>query len=135
MPCTDCNGPALVSPIIKLIRPQQWVKNVFVAAPLFFTPQAVSVPSVLTVAAGVVAFCVLSSGVYVLNDYLDRGADRQHPTKCHRPLAAGTVPVSSALGLMVGLIVGGLAGAALLDREFAAIALVYLLVNIAYSTF
>lgn len=121
-------------PVFKLIRPHQWVKNAFVAAPLFFTPQAVSLGSALTVVAGVVAFCVLSSGVYVLNDYLDREADRQHPTKRHRPLAAGTIAPRAAIGLMVGLILGGLAGAAWLDRDFALIALAYLLVNVAYST-
>ncbi len=121
-------------PVLKLIRPHQWVKNAFVAAPLFFTPHAVSLASVLTVASGVVAFCVLSSGVYVLNDFLDREADRQHPSKRLRPLAAGTIDARAALGLMTGLILGGLAGAAWLDREFAAIALAYLLVNVAYST-
>lgn len=122
-------------PILKLIRPHQWVKNVFVAAPLFFTPQAVSLDSVLTVIAGFACFCVLSSGVYVLNDFLDRDADRQHPTKRNRPLAAGTVSVPVAMVLMVGLIAAGLVGALLLDIAFAEIALAYFVVNLCYSTF
>ena len=122
-------------PILKLIRPHQWVKNAFVAAPLFFTPQAVSLESVLTVTAGFACFCVLSSGVYVLNDFLDRDADRQHPTKRNRPLAAGTVSVPVAMVLMVGLIAAGLLGALLLDIAFAEIALAYFVVNLCYSTF
>ncbi len=68
-----------MSPIFKLLRPHQWVKNAFVAAPLFFTPEAVNADTALLVAVGVACFCVLSSGVYILNDYLDRDADRQHP--------------------------------------------------------
>lgn len=123
-----------MSPAFKLIRPHQWVKNAFVAAPLFFTPEAVDATSVLLVVAGIACFCVLSSGVYVLNDYLDREADRQHPLKCTRPLAAGTVGVPTALTLMVALVAGGLVGAFLLGTEFGVIALVYFLVNVAYST-
>jgi len=94
-----------VFPILRLIRPHQWVKNAFVAAPLFFTPKAVSLDSVLLVAAGVACFCMLSSGVYILNDFLDREADRQHPVKRNRPLAANTVPVPAALAFMAALIV------------------------------
>jgi 4-hydroxybenzoate polyprenyltransferase len=127
-------GPRVI-PIIKLIRPHQWVKNAFVAAPLFFTPRAVSSESVVMVIAGFACFCVLSSGVYVLNDFLDREADRQHPTKRSRPLAAGTVSVPVAIMLMVVLIAGGLAAAALLNLAFAGIALAYFLVNLGYSTF
>lgn len=122
-------------PIIKLIRPHQWVKNAFVAAPLFFTPSVVSPETVLVVVAGFACFCVLSSGVYVLNDFLDREADRQHPTKRSRPLAAGTVPVPAAIALMAGLITAGLVGAFLLDAAFAEIALAYFVVNLGYSTF
>ncbi len=122
-------------PILKLIRPHQWVKNAFVAAPLFFTPKAVSPESILTVIAGFAFFCVLSSGVYVLNDFLDRDADRQHPTKRNRPLAAGTVSVPVAMVLMVVLIAAGLIGAWLLDAAFAGIALAYFIVNLCYSTF
>jgi 4-hydroxybenzoate polyprenyltransferase len=124
-----------VTPILRLLRPHQWVKNAFVAAPLFFTPKAVSVDSALVVLAGFACFCVLSSGVYVLNDFLDREADRQHPTKRNRPLAAGTVSVSSAIGLMIVLVAGGLAGSFLLDADFGKIALTYLAVNLGYSLF
>lgn len=121
-------------PFFKLLRPHQWVKNAFVAAPLFFTPEAVSRETAVQVLAGVVCFCVLSSGVYILNDYLDRDADRQHPVKRNRPLAAGTVPVAAAMALMAVLIGGGLAGAFLLGGDFGVISLAYLVVNVAYST-
>jgi len=116
-----------------LLRPQQWVKNAFVAAPLFFTPAAMSPGAAAKVLAGVAGFCAVSSGVYVLNDYLDRAADRCHPHKRDRPLAAGSVDARAALGLMGGLAVGGLAGAGLISAGFTLIVAAYLALNVAYS--
>jgi 4-hydroxybenzoate polyprenyltransferase len=122
-----------VPPVIVLLRPHQWVKNVFVAAPLFFTPAALNLHSITMVLLGILAFCALASAVYVLNDYMDREADRLHPRKRLRPLAAGSVPIPVALALMAVLIVGGLALAYVLAPRFAGIALVYLFVNALYS--
>jgi 4-hydroxybenzoate polyprenyltransferase len=115
------------------MRPHQWVKNAFVAAPLFFTPDRMSVGAVLAVLAGIIAFSAVASGVYVLNDYMDREADRQHPSKRNRPFAAGTVSPGLGLGLMAGLMVGGLVGAVWLSRDFALIVFFYLVLNAAYS--
>ncbi|MEX0814311.1 MAG: decaprenyl-phosphate phosphoribosyltransferase [Dongiaceae bacterium] len=122
-----------MTPVWQLLRPQQWVKNAFVAAPLFFTPAAMSPGAAVKVLAGVAGFCAVSSGVYVLNDYLDRAADRRHPHKRDRPLAAGSVDARAALGLMGGLAVGGLAGAGLLSAGFTLIVAAYLALNVAYS--
>lgn len=121
-------GQALV-----LLRPHQWVKNAFVGAPLFFTPAALSQSSALLVAGGVAAFCAVSSAVYIANDFLDRESDREHPQKRLRPLAAGTVPVPLALGLMCLLVAGGLALALALSPAFAGISAAYLALNLAYS--
>ena len=122
-----------MTPVWQLLRPHQWVKNAFVAAPLFFTPAAMSPGAAAKVLAGVAGFCAVSSGVYVLNDYLDRAADRRHPHKRDRPLAAGSVDARAALGLMGGLAVGGLAGAGLLSAGFTLIVAAYLALNVAYS--
>lgn len=115
------------------MRPHQWVKNVFVAAPLFFTPSVLSAGTVVRVMLGFFAFCLVSSAVYILNDYKDREADRQHPSKCNRPLAAGTVAPGLAMGLMAALGVGGLTLAFALSPTVAGIIATYLLLNIAYS--
>lgn len=120
-------------PVLKLLRPHQWVKNAFVAAPLFFTPAALSAESALAVLGGVLSFCAVSSAVYILNDYLDREADRQHPSKRKRPLASGRVSVPVAMAVMVLLLLTGLAGAAALSLGFAGIVLLYLGINLAYS--
>ena len=118
---------------LQLLRPHQWVKNVFVGAPLFFTPSAVSPSTISRVLLGVLAFCLVASAVYIVNDYLDRNADRYHPIKRHRPLAAGTVAVPTAFGLVAVLLAAGLSLAAFLSPIFAAFVLVYLGVNLAYS--
>ncbi len=120
-------------PLFVLMRPHQWVKNAFVAAPLFFTPSSLSAESALTVLIGMLCFCALSSAVYILNDALDREADRLHPDKQHRPLAAGTVALPLALGVMTALAVGGLGVASSLSMRFGGIALLYLLINALYS--
>jgi decaprenyl-phosphate phosphoribosyltransferase len=119
--------------LLRLLRPRQWVKNAFIAAPLFFTPAAVSPGSVLRVALGIMCFCALSSAIYILNDYMDREGDRLHAVKRDRPLAAGTVAPTTALVLMALLAVAGFTGAFLLDVHFALIGFAYVVLNLSYS--
>ncbi len=118
---------------LKLMRPHQWVKNAFILAPLFFTPAAVTAHNITQVLLGVLCFSALASAIYILNDTMDREADRQHPTKRKRPLAAGTVPLPLALAVMGVLAAGGLALAYTLSLGFLALSLVYLTVNLGYS--
>jgi len=127
-------GRALpLPPLLALLRPHQWIKNLFVAAPLFFTPAAVTAASVIGVALGVIAFCFVSSGVYIVNDYLDRDSDRLHPRKRRRPLAAGTVTPLAAAVAAIALMLAGFAIAAAESRTFFAILAAYFLLNLAYS--
>lgn len=124
---------ALAPGAIRLLRIRQWVKNAFIAAPLFFTPSVVSPESVLRVVAGIVCFCALSSAVYILNDYVDRESDRLHETKRHRPLASGAVSPAAALAMMGALVLAGFTGAVTLDLGFASIGAAYFALNVAYS--
>ena len=119
--------------LVRLLRPRQWIKNAFIAAPLFFTPEAVSVESVTAVAVGILCFCALSSATYILNDYLDREADRLHEVKRYRPLAAGTIAPATALLVMAVLVMFGIAGAFALNRSFGLIGLAYMAINLSYS--
>jgi len=83
-------------PLIEACRPRQWTKNSLVfAAPLFSFSFSAEVWRSATVA--LLAFCLISSAIYLLNDCLDQEADRLHPTKCRRPIAAGLVSVPTAL--------------------------------------
>src|SRR4029434_2983880 len=96
-----------ISAVFGMLRPRQWTKNAFVMAPLFFTPPALSLRNVELVAAGIVSFCALASAIYILNAYFDREADRKHPEKRFRPLAAGTISVGVAFTLFAILLTGG----------------------------
>jgi len=119
--------------MVKEVRPSQWVKNVFVLAPLVFAKQ-VTHPSVLLSAAGAFGvFCLLAGAVYTLNDLVDAEADRVHPVKRKRPIASGRVPVTLAKAMVVGLVLVGMGGALLGPWQFAAVAAIYFIQNIAYS--
>lgn len=86
------------------MRPHQWAKSLFVLAPLVFTPSAFTAANLINMALAFVCFSAVASSVYILNDYKDREADRQHPRKKNRPLAARTVSTSSALVLFYCLL-------------------------------
>ena len=119
--------------VIESMRPRQWIKNVFVLAALVFTHQITNRQAVLDITAGFVIFCLISSAVYLINDIADREADRLHPGKRNRPIASGELSATAAGLIAAALGIGGLLGALALDRGFAAIALVYLLMNLVYS--
>jgi len=120
--------------LLRLMRPRQWIKNGFVLAPLFFTPEAVTVLNLVTAAVAFVVFCLISGAVYAINDTCDREADRQHPAKRLRPVASGAVSVAQAVALAAGLIVAAAALAlALLPGQAVLLVLVYLVVNLGYS--
>ncbi len=113
-------------------RPRQMVKNVLVlAAP--FAAGALLDPGVLGPAAvAVLAFAAASAGVYLLNDVLDVEADRRHPTKRHRPVAAGTLSAPVALGASAALLLAGLLGALLATPLLALVLGVYAQLQLAY---
>lgn len=129
-------GPpkTLVGGVVKAIRPRQWVKNVLVlAAPLAVGPEAVSDAGVLVnVAIAFVVFCMAASGIYLVNDSLDVEADRAHPTKRFRPIAAGVVPVNLAYALATVLLLGAIAGSFLASWHLAVVMAIYIAIQLAY---
>jgi len=121
--------------IIKIMRPKQWLKNVFVFVPAFF---AGSISDVRAIWAGLVAFAAFSlaaSAVYCLNDIIDVEDDRRHPVKCRRPVASGAVTVAWARRLMALLAAAAVSLTMLLDAgaaETAGVIVFYMLLNAAY---
>ncbi len=114
------------------LRPHQWFKNVFLFAALVFAQRLGDNLALARALAGFGLFCALASGVYLINDIRDRNADRLHPKKCKRPIAAGVVSVPLASAMAVALLGGGLAGSFLLGLPFAATAAAYAALSLAY---
>ncbi len=123
----------MLKALFKTMRPRQWTKNVFIFAALVFDKQLLNVDSFLRTLAGFALFCLISSSVYIFNDLADVEADRQHPEKKNRPIAAGKLPVSAAwiAGIILVLITFGLAY--LLAPGFEAVVAIYFILNMAYS--
>ena len=127
----DRRGPLQV--LIKALRVQQWVKNLLLFAPmagahLWWDRRLWEVTGL-----AFVAFCLLASSVYLLNDLLDLANDRQHPTKRRRPLAAGELHLALALVLIPILALAGLGLGAWVGVELLVSMLVYLGLTLAYS--
>jgi 4-hydroxybenzoate polyprenyltransferase len=124
---------AWLPPLIKTMRPRQWVKNGLLFIPLIFDKQLTNWPALGRVILGFVLFCLLSSLIYIINDLVDLEADRRHPLKSKRPLASGMLKFSTArtTGIVLTLIV--FIPAALLSLSFALVGLAYLVLNLAYS--
>lgn len=119
---------------IKLLRPKDWVKNLFLFVPSFFAGKLYDLPKIELVFGGFVAFCFLASSIYILNDYRDIQDDRKHPEKSKRPLAAGKVNKSTAMILCFALLFAGATLSYLLDRsgKFVFVAGIYYFLNLAY---
>lgn len=120
--------------VIKTMRLRQWPKNAFVLAAVIFDRQLLNPDALLKSLAGMLLFCLLSSTVYIINDTLDAEADRSHPQKRNRPIASGKLPIPVAASSAIALLAITLPLAFVLSTLFGWIALVYFLVNLAYST-
>ena len=118
---------------MRSLRPAQWVKNLFVLAPLVFAHRLDDPLLLERAALAFLAFCAASSAVYLVNDLRDREQDRRHPLKSRRPIAAGEVSPGLALATAVALAGGALALAAGIGRRFILVLGVYLVLNLLYS--
>lgn len=123
----------MLKALLKTMRPRQWPKNIFIFAALVFDKQLLNVEAFLRTLAGFVLFCLISSSVYIFNDLADVEADRQHPEKKDRPIAAGKLPVRVAWAAGIGLVIVALGLGFLLAPSFAAVLFIYFLLNVAYS--
>lgn len=123
----------MVTALIKSMRPRQWPKNVFIFAALVFDKQLLRPDAFLRTLAGFALFCLTSSAVYIFNDIADVKADREHPQKKNRPIAAGQLPIGVAWAAGIVLLLATLVLARFLTTGYEVVLIVYLLLNIAYS--
>ncbi len=122
----------LAAGIVKAVRPRQWVKNVLVLAAPLAAGSVTEGSVLLPVGLAFVVFCMAASGIYLVNDAMDVEADRAHPTKRFRPIAAGVLPVRLAYAMAVVLLGGALALSFLANWNLAVVMGVYIGVQLAY---
>ncbi len=125
---------------IKLLRVEQWVKNLFVFLPLFFSGNITNADLVLKSLAAFVVFSLAASFIYILNDYSDVESDRRHPEKCNRPIASGAISKSTAIAFMFIVLAAALLLLAVSQfclgisvGKFSSVILFYVLLNVAYT--
>lgn len=124
--------PMIVA-FVAALRPRQWVKNVFVLAPLVFAGRLLDAHASSVALAAFACFCALSSAVYLMNDVRDREADRLHPVKRRRAIASGEISPSTASAASVVLAVVALLASFRIAPEFGRVAAAYFVLNLAYS--
>jgi decaprenyl-phosphate phosphoribosyltransferase len=123
----------LVGGLVKEARPKQWIKNVLVLTAPLASGTITHSQTLGPVAIAFFAFCLAASAVYYANDALDVEADRAHPTKCNRPIAAGIIPIRLAWICVVVLAAAALSVAMLDNGATLAVIAVYLVMHLSYS--
>jgi len=119
--------------VLRALRPKQWTKNLLVFAALIFAKRLGDPHSTSAAIITFVAFCMLSSSIYLVNDVRDVEEDQRHPTKRHRPIAAGLVSASFALVTAVLLAAIGIGGSFFVGQPTAIVAACYLALTLAYT--
>jgi 4-hydroxybenzoate polyprenyltransferase len=120
---------------IFLLRPRQWIKNLFLFAPLLFSRNIDKPQHVMTVFYAFLCFCMISSTVYIFNDIRDVEKDRKHPRKRMRPLAAGIISRREAQIFMIFMLPVSAALSFMLDYSFGFVVMAYLLNNLIYTLY
>ena len=121
--------------VLKLIRPHQYIKNLFIFLPLFFIGQITNSELLTNALIAFISFSISASAVYILNDYIDIEEDRQHPRKKDRPLASGLISKKEAFSLIAIFSIIGIALMATQSLKALIILLIYITLNIGYCFF
>ena len=118
---------------LKLLRPKDWAKNLFLFIPLFFSGELFNWDIYPQLLLGFAAFSCMASSIYIINDYRDIEDDKKHPIKSKRPLPSGAVSKTTALIICILLIIAGFAIGYLIKEKFLFILGIYFLLNLGYS--
>lgn len=129
---TSARAGNVLAGLVRTMRPRQWVKNVLVLAAPFAGGYLFQLHVLIAVGIAFIAFSLAASGVYLVNDVQDAEADRAHPTKRNRPIAAGVVPPRLALTVAMLLFVASLGVSFLASADLAIVTAVYIAVQISY---
>lgn len=124
----------MIIAIIRLLRPRHWIKNIFLFPSIIFGGELFKVAAFREVFLGFIIFSLLSSAIYIINDLFDIKKDRLHPYKRFRPLASGKVPVPVAILLSVIIMLSSLFAGYFITPGFFAVLIVYVILQVAYSS-
>lgn len=130
---SEGSPPSRLRAMLSALRLHQWIKNTLLFASLVFSGELTDAMSLLNACAGFAVFCLAAGSIYLLNDVADRHADRLHPVKCRRPLAAGHLSPATALTLWLLLMSAALVGGFAIGFSFGCIVCLYFGLNLAYS--
>jgi len=119
--------------LIELIRPKQWIKNLFLFAPILFAGQLLNLELLSKNFIAFIAFCGVSSCVYIINDIVDIESDRVHRKKRYRPLASGDITIKTAVVFLVILLILTILLSLTLNLYFGITVFTYFMINILYS--
>ena len=119
--------------LVVSLRPKEWIKNLLVFAPLFFSGYMIHSVFVQRALWGFLLFSMAASAVYLFNDLMDREKDILHPSKARRPLASGDLSPALALSFMIGITAVGLGMAFFISTSFFTILSIYMIINIGYT--
>jgi len=123
----------ILNNIIKLLRPHQYIKNLFIFLPLFFSFEYSNGHNNVSVVIAFVLFSLIASSIYIFNDLMDIEEDKQHPTKCNRPLANGSVNIQTAKILLIFLSSFSLFLSFVYSFNLFIVLVLYFVLNIFYS--
>jgi decaprenyl-phosphate phosphoribosyltransferase len=118
---------------LKLLRPRDWAKNLFLFIPLFFSGELRHWEQYPLLLLGFISFSLIASSIYIINDYRDIEDDKKHPEKSKRPLASGSVSKSAAIIICGLLILAGFGIAFFIKEKFLFVLSIYFVLNLAYS--
>ncbi|AIL45222.1 decaprenyl-phosphate phosphoribosyltransferase [Elizabethkingia anophelis] len=124
---------------LKLLRVEQWVKNLFVFLPVFFSGKIMDADLFFKSCIAFIVFSLTASCIYILNDYMDIELDKQHPEKCNRPLASGAIAKKTAIGIFILLIIVAVGFTVYMQnqgleiQEFSTVIISYFIINILYT--
>jgi len=119
--------------VLKTLRPQQWIKNLFLFAPLIFSQNIQNLPLLWKTSAAFGLFCLISGTCYIFNALQDLKEDQRHPLKSERPLASGRLSRKTALVFFIAISFFSFILAFILEPVFFYVLLAYYLMQIAYS--
>jgi len=121
--------------VLVSMRPKQWSKNLVLFAGVVFSKRFLEFSLVQKSLIGFGVFCLLSGAIYILNDIFDRRNDIEHPSKRKRPIPSGALPVGTAAAVSIALVALLVPASLLLGMEFFLLALIFVVLNLAYSLF